>query len=83
MKTLLLTLVVVTIVCLDFGHTLLCYTHMSNSDETTECCQNGMTTCYNKIWSDFRGTVIERGCGCPKTEYRVKITCCQTDKCNR
>nr|F5CPE3.1 RecName: Full=Three-finger toxin MALT0065C; Short=3FTx MALT0065C; Flags: Precursor [Micrurus altirostris]AED89570.1 putative three finger toxin precursor [Micrurus altirostris] len=74
MKTLLLTLVVVTILCLDFGHTVTCH----KTDVFTKTCISPI--CYEKITSAF---IIERGCGCPETSRKVKVRCCMTDKCNR
>nr|F5CPD9.1 RecName: Full=Three-finger toxin MALT0058C; Flags: Precursor [Micrurus altirostris]AED89566.1 putative three finger toxin precursor [Micrurus altirostris] len=82
MKTLLLTLVVVTIVCLDFGHTLICYNDHGFIGKTTETCENGMTTCYEKRWTEARGTRIDRGCGCPNVKPGVNLNCCKTDRCN-
>nr|AKO63242.1 short chain alpha neurotoxin B.D [Micrurus browni] len=80
MKTLLLTLVVVTIVCLDFGHTMICYNQQTLQPPTTITCSEGQ--CYRKFWSDHRGTIIERGCGCPNLKLGIKIRCCTSDKCN-
>nr|F5CPD7.1 RecName: Full=Three finger toxin MALT0054C; AltName: Full=MALT0054C; Flags: Precursor [Micrurus altirostris]AED89564.1 putative three finger toxin precursor [Micrurus altirostris] len=82
MKTLLLTLVVVTIVCLDFGHTLICYNYWTPLDKTTECCGNGVTTCFAKSWNDHRGRRTDRGCGCPNVKPGIHLNCCKTDRCN-
>uniref|UniRef100_R4FIZ2 3FTx-Ver-30 n=1 Tax=Vermicella annulata TaxID=1295044 RepID=R4FIZ2_9SAUR len=82
MKTLLLTLVVVTIVCLDLGYTMTCYNQQSSEDQTTTTCPGGVSSCYKKTWRDHRGTIIERGCGCPDVKPGVGRTCCQADKCN-
>nr|F5CPD8.1 RecName: Full=Three-finger toxin MALT0057C; AltName: Full=MALT0057C; Flags: Precursor [Micrurus altirostris]AED89565.1 putative three finger toxin precursor [Micrurus altirostris] len=80
MKTLLLTLVVVTIVCLDFGHTMICYNQQSSQPPTTTTCSEGQ--CYKQRWRDHRGWRTERGCGCPKAIPEVKLNCCKTDRCN-
>nr|AAY47073.1 toxin 3 [Oxyuranus scutellatus scutellatus] len=82
MKTLLLTLVVVTIVCLDLGYTMTCYNQQSSEAKTTTTCSGGVSSCYKKTWSDGRGTRIERGCGCPSVKKGIERICCRTDKCN-
>nr|A8S6A8.1 RecName: Full=Long neurotoxin 1; Short=LNTX-1; Flags: Precursor [Austrelaps superbus]ABW24175.1 LNTX-1 precursor [Austrelaps superbus] len=85
MKTLLLTLVVVTIVCLDVGNSFSCY---KTPDVKSEPCAPGENLCYTKTWCDrfcsIRGKVIELGCAatCPPAEPRKDITCCSTDNCN-
>nr|ADF50014.1 short-chain three finger toxin isoform 6 [Bungarus flaviceps] len=85
MKSLLLTLVVVTIVCLDFGYTKLCYNHQSTNPKTTELCGHSMYFCYKNSWI-YRGVEkIERGCSltCPDIKSNGKyIYCCTRDKCN-
>uniref|UniRef100_R4G2U8 3FTx-Ech-21 n=1 Tax=Echiopsis curta TaxID=529692 RepID=R4G2U8_9SAUR len=84
MKTLLLTLVVVTIVCLDLGDSLICYKGY-NAPQT---CPPGQNLCYTKTWCDAfcssRGKVVELGCAatCPTVKPHVDIKCCSTDKCN-
>uniref|UniRef100_R4G2H6 3FTx-Hem-16 n=1 Tax=Hemiaspis signata TaxID=355698 RepID=R4G2H6_9SAUR len=80
MKTLLLTLVVVTIVCLDLGYTMTCCNQQSSQPKTTKTCEE--STCYKKTWRDHRGTIIERGCGCPKVKPGIQLECCRTDECN-
>nr|A6MFK5.1 RecName: Full=Long neurotoxin LNTX-2; Flags: Precursor [Demansia vestigiata]ABK63545.1 LNTX-2 precursor [Demansia vestigiata] len=85
MKTLLLTLVVVTIVCLDFGYARTC---LKTPEVKSEPCPPGQEVCYTKAWRDrmcsFRGKVIELGCAatCPRQEPGKEITCCSTDDCN-
>nr|Q9PRI1.1 RecName: Full=Alpha-neurotoxin homolog 7; Short=NXH7; AltName: Full=Alpha-neurotoxin homolog 3; Short=NXH3; Flags: Precursor [Micrurus corallinus]AAF13251.1 alpha neurotoxin homolog 3 [Micrurus corallinus]AAF13252.1 alpha neurotoxin homolog 7 [Micrurus corallinus] len=77
MKTLLLTLVVVTIVCLDFGYTIVCYKRHASDSQTTTCLSG---ICYKKI---TRGSSRpEMGCGCPQSSRGVKVDCCMRDKCN-
>uniref|UniRef100_R4G2F2 3FTx-Cac-16 n=1 Tax=Cacophis squamulosus TaxID=505434 RepID=R4G2F2_9SAUR len=85
MKTLLLTLVVVTIVCLDLGDSLICYVGY-NAPRT---CPNGQKLCY-KITSCVgvcpkRDQPIEMGCAatCPIRNRGVKVICCSTDRCNK
>uniref|UniRef100_R4G352 3FTx-Ver-10 n=1 Tax=Vermicella annulata TaxID=1295044 RepID=R4G352_9SAUR len=84
MKTLLLTLVVVTIVCLDFGDSLVCYLGYN----TPRTCPPGQNLCYTKTWCDghcgSRGKRIVLGCAatCPIVKPGVDISCCSTDKCN-
>nr|C5ILC5.1 RecName: Full=Alpha-elapitoxin-Oh2a; Short=Alpha-EPTX-Oh2a; AltName: Full=Long chain neurotoxin; Flags: Precursor [Ophiophagus hannah]ACR55626.1 long chain neurotoxin precursor [Ophiophagus hannah] len=86
MKTLLLTLVVVTIVCLDLGYTLLCY--KTPSPINAETCPPGENLCYTKMWCDAwcssRGKVIELGCAatCPSKKPYEEVDCCSTDNCN-
>ncbi|XP_026542766.1 short neurotoxin 1 [Notechis scutatus] len=80
MKTLLLTLVVVTIVCLDLGYTMTCCNQQSSQPKTTTTCAE--SSCYKKTWRDHRGTITERGCGCPNVKPGVQINCCKTDECN-
>nr|Q2VBN0.1 RecName: Full=Muscarinic toxin 38; Short=MTX38; Flags: Precursor [Ophiophagus hannah]ABB83639.1 muscarinic toxin precursor [Ophiophagus hannah] len=85
MKTLLLTLVVVTIVCLDLGYTMTCYTQYSLSPPTTKTCPDGQNLCY-KRWFAFipHGNKFFRGCAaaCPKAEHNEVVRCCARDKCN-
>nr|ACY68693.1 short-chain neurotoxin isoform 8 [Parasuta nigriceps] len=80
MKTLLLTLVLVTIVCLDLGYTVTCCNQQSSQPKTTKTCAE--STCYKKDLERSRGTIIERGCGCPKVKPGIKLECCKTDECN-
>nr|F8J2G5.1 RecName: Full=Short neurotoxin 342; Short=SNTX-342; Flags: Precursor [Drysdalia coronoides]ACR78505.1 putative short chain neurotoxin 342 [Drysdalia coronoides] len=77
MKTLLLTLVVLTIVCLDLGYTMTCYNQQLSQPQTTTTCAESF--CYKKTWS---GTIIERGCGCPPMKPPIRLKCCRTEKCN-
>nr|AKM28629.1 three-finger toxin precursor LB [Micrurus laticollaris] len=77
MKTLLLTLVVVTIVCLDFGYTIICY-KKEGSDPFTTTCLSGI--CYKKITHGRFNP--EMGCGCPESRRGVQVSCCMIDKCN-
>nr|P01416.1 RecName: Full=Short neurotoxin 1; AltName: Full=Neurotoxin alpha [Dendroaspis polylepis polylepis]1NTX_A Chain A, ALPHA-NEUROTOXIN [Dendroaspis polylepis polylepis] len=58
----------------------ICYNHQSTTRATTKSCEEN--SCYKKYWRDHRGTIIERGCGCPKVKPGVGIHCCQSDKCN-
>nr|ACR78487.1 putative long chain neurotoxin 29b [Drysdalia coronoides] len=84
MKTLLLTLVVVTIVCLDLGDSLICYLGYNNP----QTCAPGQNLCYTKKWCDAfclqRGKVIQLGCAatCPTAKPGEDVTCCSRDKCN-
>nr|ABX58167.1 putative long neurotoxin [Austrelaps labialis] len=85
MKTLLLTLVVVTIVCLDLGNSFSCY---KTPGVKSEPCAPGENLCYTKTWCDAfcgdRGKRVEMGCAatCPTVKPGVDITCCSTDNCN-
>nr|QSI83967.1 three-finger toxin [Calliophis bivirgatus] len=74
MKTLLLTLVVVTIVCLDLGYTLQCY--QGTDLNTVVTCKRGQNLCFKKVLP-FK-TV--RGCAhrCPPNSV-----CCAANRCNR
>nr|A8S6B0.1 RecName: Full=Alpha-elapitoxin-As2a; Short=Alpha-EPTX-As2a; AltName: Full=Long neurotoxin 2; Short=LNTX-2; Flags: Precursor [Austrelaps superbus]ABW24176.1 LNTX-2 precursor [Austrelaps superbus] len=84
MKTLLLTLVVVTIVCLDLGDGLICYV----DSKTSRTCPPGENVCFTETWCDARcsllGKRVDLGCAatCPTAKPGVDITCCSTDKCN-
>nr|AEH05952.1 putative neurotoxin 513V5 [Drysdalia coronoides]AEH05953.1 putative neurotoxin 513V5 [Drysdalia coronoides] len=78
MKTLLLTLVVVAIMCLDVGYTLKCRKYLSGY----VVCKENETICYRYTVSPFRNRVIVlRGCSasCPGGNNHV---CCSTDMCN-
>uniref|UniRef100_R4G2W0 3FTx-Fur-46 n=1 Tax=Furina ornata TaxID=529697 RepID=R4G2W0_9SAUR len=85
MKTLLLTLVVVTIVCLDLGYTRTCWLTPEVKPQT---CPPGQDQCFKKTWCDawcpIRGERVELGCAatCPTVKPGVKIVCCSTDNCN-
>nr|F8J2E1.1 RecName: Full=Long neurotoxin 73; Short=LNTX-73; Flags: Precursor [Drysdalia coronoides]ACR78481.1 putative long chain neurotoxin 73 [Drysdalia coronoides] len=84
MKTLLLTLVVVTIVCLDLGDSLICY----QAYNTPQTCAPGENLCYTKTWCDYwchvKGKRIDLGCAatCPTAKPGEDVTCCSRDKCN-
>nr|QSI83954.1 three-finger toxin [Calliophis bivirgatus] len=81
MKTLLLTLVVVTIICLDIGDTLVCHKGLFLRETMT--CPEGENLCYTKtVPTPTHHYVIFGGCidSCPKSWDYV---CCRTDKCNR
>nr|AKN63200.1 three-finger toxin precursor D.M [Micrurus diastema]AKO63252.1 three-finger toxin precursor T.E [Micrurus tener] len=78
MKTLLLTLVVVTIVCLDLGHTRQCYVGYDASKFVT--CPEGENHCYSNVIGLRRSHVISRGCASSCSPFYR--TCCGTDKCN-
>nr|Q69CJ8.1 RecName: Full=Weak toxin DE-1 homolog 1; Short=WTX DE-1 homolog 1; Flags: Precursor [Ophiophagus hannah]AAR10442.1 weak toxin DE-1-like protein [Ophiophagus hannah]5XWE_A Chain A, Weak toxin DE-1 homolog 1 [Ophiophagus hannah]5XWE_B Chain B, Weak toxin DE-1 homolog 1 [Ophiophagus hannah] len=83
MKPVLLTLVVVTIVCLDLGYTRICLKQEPFQPETTTTCPEGEDACYNLFWSDHSEIKIEMGCGCPKTEPYTNLYCCKIDSCNK
>uniref|UniRef100_R4G2Q9 3FTx-Bra-6 n=1 Tax=Brachyurophis roperi TaxID=1295043 RepID=R4G2Q9_9SAUR len=84
MKTLLLTLVVVTIVCLDLGDSLICF----EGYKAPKTCPPGQNLCYTKTLCGFRcasrGPRVELGCAatCPIPKPREEVTCCSTDNCN-
>uniref|UniRef100_R4FK68 3FTx-Pse-105 n=1 Tax=Pseudonaja modesta TaxID=340912 RepID=R4FK68_9SAUR len=86
MKTLLLTLVVVTIVCLDLGYTRTCF---KTPDVRSEPCPPGEDLCYTKSWCGelcySRRNRVDLGCAatCPTPENTgIEIICCSTDNCN-
>nr|AKN63196.1 three-finger toxin precursor D.I [Micrurus diastema] len=83
MKTLLLTLVVVTIMCLDFGYTLICLTHKSAVFETTETCLPGLHKVCYKRWHIGHPGVAGCAVTCPRRYLIEIVECCATDKCNR
>nr|P01425.1 RecName: Full=Short neurotoxin 1; AltName: Full=Toxin II [Hemachatus haemachatus] len=60
---------------------LECHNQQSSQPPTTKSCP-GDTNCYNKRWRDHRGTIIERGCGCPTVKPGINLKCCTTDRCN-
>nr|AAF75223.1 alpha neurotoxin [Pseudonaja textilis] len=79
MKTLLLTLVMVTIMCLDLGYTLTCYKRYFD----TVVCKPQETICYRYIIPATHGNAITtRGCStsCPSG---IRLVCCSTDLCNK
>nr|AHZ08818.1 short neurotoxin [Micropechis ikaheca] len=82
MKTLLLTLVVVTIVCLDLGYTMICCNQQSTQPKTTKSCSGGETSCYKMSWNGIHGSITERGCGCPTVKRGISLMCCHADECN-
>nr|Q98959.1 RecName: Full=Cytotoxin 3a; AltName: Full=Cardiotoxin-31; Short=Ctx-31; AltName: Full=Cardiotoxin-3a; Flags: Precursor [Naja atra]AAB18383.1 cardiotoxin 3a [Naja atra]CAB42053.1 cardiotoxin-31 [Naja atra] len=81
MKTLLLTLVVVTIVCLDLGYTLKCNKLVPLFYKT---CPAGKNLCYKMFMVATPKVPVKRGCidVCPKNSLLVKYVCCNTDRCN-
>nr|P15816.1 RecName: Full=Kappa-2-bungarotoxin; AltName: Full=Kappa-neurotoxin CB1; Flags: Precursor [Bungarus multicinctus]CAA35774.1 unnamed protein product [Bungarus multicinctus] len=86
MKTLLLTLVVVTIVCLDLGYTKTC---LKTPSSTPQTCPQGQDICFLKVsceqFCPIRGPVIEQGCAATCPEFRSNdrsLLCCTTDNCN-
>uniref|UniRef100_A0A8C6XG05 Uncharacterized protein n=2 Tax=Naja naja TaxID=35670 RepID=A0A8C6XG05_NAJNA len=81
MKTLLLTLVVVTIVCLDLGSTLKCNKLIPLAYKT---CPAGKNLCYKMYMVSNKTVPVKRGCidVCPKNSLLVKYECCNTDRCN-
>uniref|UniRef100_R4G332 3FTx-Pse-179 n=1 Tax=Pseudonaja modesta TaxID=340912 RepID=R4G332_9SAUR len=79
MKTLLLTLVMVTIMCLDLGYTLKCYKGYYD----TVVCKPNETICYEYHISATHGnSILYRGCStsCPGG---MRSVCCSTDLCNK
>nr|QSI83980.1 three-finger toxin [Calliophis bivirgatus] len=79
MKTLLLTLVVLTIMCLDLGYTMQCY-HGGDLN-TIKTCDKRDPLCFKKLFNNpfFKAPKTLRGCAsrCPP-DY----DCCSTDLCN-
>nr|QSI83981.1 three-finger toxin [Calliophis bivirgatus] len=75
MKTLLLTLVVVTIVCLDLGHTWDCY--QGDNPKIVVTCSKSKHLCFKTVFLDPPRTL--RGCTfrCPP-----HARCCAANKCN-
>nr|ADN67590.1 three-finger toxin precursor [Bungarus multicinctus] len=88
MKTLLLTLVVVTIVCLDLGYTMKCKDMSLRYfvvPVNSKFVQVERSIAFKESWREARGTRIERGCAatCPKgSVYGLYVLCCTTDDCN-
>nr|QSI83970.1 three-finger toxin [Calliophis bivirgatus] len=80
MKTLLLTLLVMTIMCLDLGYTLQCYnTPLPFFFQT---CPKGKNNCFKfKLRLASLELFNVKGCigYCPKKRGFV---CCSTNKCN-
>nr|ABX58153.1 putative long neurotoxin [Austrelaps labialis] len=82
MKTLLLTLVVVTIVCLDLAGGLICYLGRN----TPGTCPPGQELCYIVWCGAFcHDRRVKLGCAatCPIPKRYEKVTCCSTDNCNQ
>nr|QSI83959.1 three-finger toxin [Calliophis bivirgatus] len=77
MKTLLLTLVVVTIMCLDLGYTLKCYEGRVTSAIVT--CEKGMNICAKIIGNSVFYT---RKCAATCPVGYSNTHCCDTDRCN-
>nr|QSI83958.1 three-finger toxin [Calliophis bivirgatus] len=77
MKTLLLTLVVVTILCLDLGNTLKCY--YTGIGKVYMTCPKEQNICY---YGRIKKLFQYRGCAkkCPEGPGYV---CCNTDYCNK
>nr|AKN63199.1 three-finger toxin precursor D.L [Micrurus diastema] len=83
MKTLLLTLVVVTIVCLDLGYTRKCYEGKVARKSVT--CPKGENLCFTIFSFQFHpARAIEFGCAasCPKVGLGPHVTCCSANNCN-
>nr|A0A2P1BSU3.1 RecName: Full=Mipartoxin-3; AltName: Full=Mipartoxin-III; AltName: Full=Three-finger toxin-04; Short=3FTx-04; Flags: Precursor [Micrurus mipartitus]AVI57322.1 mipartoxin-III [Micrurus mipartitus] len=79
MKTLLLTLVVVTIVCLDLGNSLKCYDKLKK--EVT--CPEGMKFCHKDVLPATHGnSVLVMGCTY-SCGLGPRNMCCSTDLCNK
>ncbi|XP_032078233.1 weak neurotoxin 5-like, partial [Thamnophis elegans] len=85
MKTLLLALLVVTVVCLDFGDTLICYKCKEGLCITERKCSNKQNLCFKrrKLFSPF-GLRTRRGCAatCPTRKRNNAIECCSENRCN-
>nr|QSI83921.1 three-finger toxin [Calliophis bivirgatus] len=73
MKTLLLTLVVVTIVCLDLGHTRDCY--QGDKPKIVVRCKREEHLCFKTILPDK----VVRGC---TSECPPYTPCCAANRCN-
>nr|QSI83922.1 three-finger toxin [Calliophis bivirgatus] len=85
MKTLLLTLVVVTILCLDLGYTRKCLKKYTPVRETSQTCPSGQVLCIKRWKSHKSGNKFFRGCAaaCPKPKHNENIQCCAKDNCNK
>nr|QSI83943.1 three-finger toxin [Calliophis bivirgatus]QSI83944.1 three-finger toxin [Calliophis bivirgatus] len=77
MKTLLLTLVVVTILCLDLGYTLECYDTPFKWHTMT--CPKGQNLCFS--YFTWKGILV-RGCAATCPVGYSNTHCCDTDRCN-
>uniref|UniRef100_R4G7K8 3FTx-Pse-191 n=1 Tax=Pseudonaja modesta TaxID=340912 RepID=R4G7K8_9SAUR len=79
MKTLLLTLVMVTIMCLDLGYTLKCY----KGYHDTVVCKPHQTICYEyRIAATHGNSILYRGCSA-SCRGGMRSVCCSTDLCNK
>nr|QSI83963.1 three-finger toxin [Calliophis bivirgatus] len=81
MKTLLLTLVVVTSLCLDLGYTIKCYN--TPLPFIYKTCPEGEKMCFEKSFKIGKFKLyVSRGCTdkCPKGKA---VKCCETNKCNK
>nr|Q8JFX7.1 RecName: Full=Muscarinic toxin BM14; Flags: Precursor [Bungarus multicinctus]CAD18848.1 muscarinic toxin-like protein [Bungarus multicinctus] len=96
MKTLLLTLVVVTIICLDLGYTEMCNMCVRPYPFMSSCCPEGQDRCYKSYWVNENGkqkkyhgkypVILERGCvtactGPGSGSIYNLYTCCPTNRC--
>uniref|UniRef100_A0A0F7Z3S7 Three-finger toxin 11a n=1 Tax=Micrurus fulvius TaxID=8637 RepID=A0A0F7Z3S7_MICFL len=87
MKTLLLTLVVVTIVCLDLGNTantLMCDNSNVQSIRTPKRCLKNQKLCYKiTFFTPGYGWTQKKGCihRCPESTPDKKVQCCATNNC--
>uniref|UniRef100_R4FI94 3FTx-Bra-26 n=1 Tax=Brachyurophis roperi TaxID=1295043 RepID=R4FI94_9SAUR len=79
MKTLLLTLVVVTIVCLDLGYTLKC--RSSRIANGNVVCEKYQTICFRYQVRPYQNIVLTR-MGCSDSCPRKDAVCCSSDLCN-
>nr|F5CPE2.1 RecName: Full=Three-finger toxin MALT0063C; Short=3FTx MALT0063C; Flags: Precursor [Micrurus altirostris]AED89569.1 putative three finger toxin precursor [Micrurus altirostris] len=80
MRTLLLTLVVVTIVCLDLGNSLICYVSEYGAKMT---CPEGKTLCEKYAVPLMQGHFYfawRCTSTCKAGAYNI---CCSTDLCNK
>nr|ACS74998.1 3FTx precursor [Micrurus corallinus] len=78
MKTLLLTLVVVTIMCLDLGYTRKCRIGKDGFYSVT--CTEKENLCFTMFSARSPTQIIERGCASSCSSRYMK--CCSTDSCN-
>nr|A2CKF6.1 RecName: Full=Neurotoxin 3FTx-8a; AltName: Full=3FTx-VIIIa; Flags: Precursor [Bungarus fasciatus]ABI33870.1 three finger toxin [Bungarus fasciatus] len=86
MKTLLLTLVVVTIVCLDLGYTLTCLICPERYCQKVHTCRGEEKLCVKRFYDEKAlGWRAKRGCAatCPEAKPKETVECCSTDKCNK
>nr|ADF50024.1 muscarinic toxin-like protein [Bungarus flaviceps] len=97
MKTLLLTLVVVTIMSLDLGYTRMCNMCVRPYpfDSEDRCCPEGQDSCYKSYWVNEFGNkqipynkkypvMLKRGCvtTCTGPKGLKILICCPTRNCN-